>query len=88
VVSISSCGRITVIKIQSAKYIRFRDIQLHEFEREGLTASDDKLDLDMYRCLLRRVFCAYYGKVLIDDDFVCLFEFEMLPAFQVQHIGS
>jgi hypothetical protein len=50
VCAISSCGRIAAVKIQSAKYVRFRDIQLHEFEREGLTGSDEKLDIDMYRC--------------------------------------
>ena len=51
---ISSRGRIATVKIQSVKYIKFKDIQVHEFEREGPTASDEKLDLEMYRTLLRQ----------------------------------
>ena len=41
VCAISSRGRIAAVKIQNAKYIRFQDIQLHQFERQGLTVSDD-----------------------------------------------
>ena len=88
VCAIFSCGRSAAVKIQSVKYVRFKDIQLHEFERDGLTDSDEKLDIDMYRCLLHRVWYAFYRNVLNDDDFVCLFEFEMLPAFELADIGS
>ena len=84
VCAISSRGRIAAVKIQSAKYIKFKDIQLHEFQREGLTASDEKLDLEMYRSLLRRVWYGCYKNVLDDDDWVCLFEVELLPAFQLR----
>ena len=88
VCAISSHGRIAAVKIQSARYIRFNDIQLHEFEREGLTESDEKLDLEMYRCLFRRVWYACYGAVLNDDTVVCLFEFELMPAFLLQDLQS
>jgi hypothetical protein len=80
VCAIFVCDRSAAVKIQSVKYVRFKDIQLHEFKREGITDSDEKLDIDMYRCLPRRVWYTCYHNVLNDDDFVCLFEFEMLPA--------
>ena len=66
--AIFSCDRITVVKIQSVKYIKFKDIQIHEFEREGFPTNNEKLDLDMYRCLLCRVWYTYYANVLNDDD--------------------
>ena len=58
------------------------------FEREGLTASDEKLDLEMYGSLLRRVWYGCYKNVLNHDDWVCLFELELLPAFQLQDVRS
>ena len=76
-VCVSSCDRIATIKIQSVKYIKFKDIQIHEFEREGLTVSNEKLELEMYRSLLHRVWYGYYKNVLNDDDWVCLFDFEL-----------
>ena len=87
-VGVSSRGRIAAVKIQSVKYIKFKDIQIHEFEREGLTVSDEKLDLEMYRSLLRRVWYGCYTSVLNDDDWVCLFEFELLPVFQLQDVET
>jgi hypothetical protein len=57
VCEISSRDRIETVKIQSVKYIKFKDIQVHEFEREGLTTRDEKLVLEMYGILLHRV-CA------------------------------
>ena len=56
VCAIFVCDRSAAVKIQSVQYVRFKDIQLHEFERDGLTDNDEKLDIDMYRCLNLKCF--------------------------------